>query len=613
MTATESYYELQLVPYIPDDGAGELYQRVDGIAMPAEASLLEMQHERRRVSLALGGELDLNTFFGRYHEVYWQRHTSIRDVFLVFRLKGKVRFQLVRHVVRGQVEQLLCEKELSADDSVMWIPVPEPEKDAGTQASIAARFIAMSEGATIADVRWETTTPPQNEVHLAAVICTFNREKDLAAILTGLETLRGEGLIKEIIVVNNGQPGLEKRLRPLLPPEAQNMPLVLREQDNFGGCGGFTRGMLEARASGQSTHALLLDDDIVITPVILRRIPILLRYINKNVAVGSYMLDRLQPSWLHNTVTQLRPDLLKSVPAVANCDLGLIENLEPFSKITSNDSCGWWCFAFPLEILDKTNLPLPFFLHYDDVEFGLRLKREGVETVVWPGVAIWHEPFYMKAKSWRRYYDLRNMLFLLKFHRRLGWFSVTRQLWARFTMNIMQFHYDSTWATIRALEDFLIGPLVLARWDGAAHLALMTEAKEWQEPDLPLATALSAANRLGEPPRSSCLWALKGAWRLLCDFIRPYKSNPRPKVVEISRWHIWVAEGYDALAVPDDTAGVYHVYRRDRKKAWRLLCRFLRAYMLFIVGAGRHWGRADLNDLTTPSFWRGRLGVGGDG
>ncbi len=66
---------------------------------------------------------------------------------------------------------------------------------------------------------------------------------------------------------------------------------------------------MEARADGNATHALLLDDDIAADPVILRRVPVLLRYIKDNAAIGGFMLDCLKPMWLRNTLTQLRPEL----------------------------------------------------------------------------------------------------------------------------------------------------------------------------------------------------------------------------------------------------------------------------------------------------------------
>ncbi len=39
------------------------------------------------------------------------------------------------------------------------------------------------------------------------------------------------------------------------------------------------------------------------------------------------------------------------------------------------------------------------FLHYDDARFGLRLKREGIESVVWPGVAVWRTAFTGKRAA----------------------------------------------------------------------------------------------------------------------------------------------------------------------------------------------------------------------
>ena len=52
--------------------------------------------------------------------------------------------------------------------------------------------------------------------------------------------------------------------------------------------------------------------------------------------------------------------------------------------------------AYHLALVEKVGLPLPVFIRGDDVEYGLRLYMRGVDTIVMPGIAVWHEPFYLK-------------------------------------------------------------------------------------------------------------------------------------------------------------------------------------------------------------------------
>ena len=37
-----------------------------------------------------------------------------------------------------------------------------------------------------------------------------------------------------------------------------------------------------------------------------------------------------------------------------------------------NEYMGWWYCCMPLELISKDNLPLPVFIHRDDVEYCLR-------------------------------------------------------------------------------------------------------------------------------------------------------------------------------------------------------------------------------------------------
>src|SRR5205823_954111 len=92
---------------------------------------------------------------------------------------------------------------------------------------------------------------------------------------------------------------------------------------------------------------------------------------------------------------------------------------------------GWWFMAFPLRVVERVGLPLPFFLRCDDIEYGCRLQGAGVPVAPVPGVAVWHAPFYLKTRGWQNYYEFRNMLALCALHypqpaRRLAWVFLRR-------------------------------------------------------------------------------------------------------------------------------------------------------------------------------------------
>lgn len=132
------------------------------------------------------------------------------------------------------------------------------------------------------------------------VFCTVEREERFGAVLSTLaaEPSCWEGL-PCLVVVNQGRPDL------LAHPAFAGLPrdflsrLLVVEQGNFGGAGGFTRGLLEARGVPGATHALLMGDDVAAEPEALRRAAALFAIALPRHALGGHMLDMLRPTHLY--------------------------------------------------------------------------------------------------------------------------------------------------------------------------------------------------------------------------------------------------------------------------------------------------------------------------
>ena len=53
------------------------------------------------------------------------------------------------------------------------------------------------------------------------------------------------------------------------------------------------------------------------------------------------------------------------------------------------DYGGWWFCCFPYVFVQENDV-LPFFIHCDDVEYGLRC---GKKPIIIEGVQVWHETY----------------------------------------------------------------------------------------------------------------------------------------------------------------------------------------------------------------------------
>ena len=106
---------------------------------------------------------------------------------------------------------------------------------------------------------------------------------------------------------------------------------------------------------------------------------------------------------------------------------------------------------------------LPFFIHCDDAEYGL---RHGGRPIVINGIQVWHETFEKRQTPLILYYDTRNSLFVNQIYGFLPEWKTVLEDWKT---KITKFHIQRDWATeyyvILAMNDFIKGINWLKRVD----------------------------------------------------------------------------------------------------------------------------------------------------
>jgi hypothetical protein len=89
------------------------------------------------------------------------------------------------------------------------------------------------------------------------------------------------------------------------------------------------------------------------------------------------------------------------------------------------------------------------------MEYGARLARNGLQTIPVPGIAVWHEPFYLKLGTWHYYFEVRNRLTMLSLHRNGDFKAVRTKIRRRFHFDAMLSRYNSCQFAIDAVRDYL--------------------------------------------------------------------------------------------------------------------------------------------------------------
>ena len=283
---------------------------------------------------------------------------------------------------------------------------------------------ADSEDAVVESARWEAEVPaetPRGRVTIG--VTTFNRPTDCAVMLGQLgasDTL--PGVLNEVVVSDQGSRNVVDDPRFPAAREALGDGLRIIYQPNLGGSGGFSRGMYEALEGG-ADYVLLLDDDVRVEPEGIVRAVTFADLSRVATIVGGHMFSMYERTMLHAYAEHVQPwrfwwESTKGTRPdhdLANAPLRTTSWLHQRADADYN---GWWMCLIPTSVVRRIGLSLPFFIKWDDSEYGLRAKRAGVPTVSLPGAAVWHVPWTDKDDSldWQAYFHERNRLVAALIH-----------------------------------------------------------------------------------------------------------------------------------------------------------------------------------------------------
>lgn len=235
---------------------------------------------------------------------------------------------------------------------------------------------------------------------------------------------------------------------------------------NTGGSEGFGRGIEEVRKNADSypvTHIIFMDDDAEADVETLYR---------------TYdVLQHLKEEYRDSVISGRMYDARRRDIQYTACEIwngGNIRHVEfnrpdadiPADEISADEGeyTGWWYAVYPWPFV-KDNDPLPFFLHCDDVEYGLRfnrkvpLSRRTEHPIIVKGIQVWHEIAADRpSKLINEYYDRRNPLIVNALY---GLLPDMESLYADWFESITKAHVEDDYQTeyyrIRAFYDFLRG------------------------------------------------------------------------------------------------------------------------------------------------------------
>lgn len=358
---------------------------VKGIQKRADSGRIQMNKE---------DELNLTTYFNAFSVCKWKMYTSINTLKIELKIKGKWKI-LGRAFSKGINKEIFS--EVGEDNFAKEISLETIDEDL-----IGLKIIARENDVEFLGGNYYGEFASGSDVNIGITICTFHREEYLKRNLETIEALIEENPHYNVMVIDNGS-----SLR-----EEKTEHLQILHNRNYGGSGGFTRGLIEQVNQGKNDYVLLMDDDILIETSALERVYALCRHRRlgyKTQMIAGSMMSMDRPTIQYENTAYWGKIRLHSLGQ--NLDLTELEDLLKNEHLPGkrNKYAAWWFCCIPLNVVKKNGYPLPVFIKGDDMEYGIR-NHQDIMTM--NGIGVWHEAFAAKMNPVVNYYSDRNMLII---------------------------------------------------------------------------------------------------------------------------------------------------------------------------------------------------------
>ena len=423
------------------------------------------------------GLCTFDTYFNSLSVSKWRKYTTAYDFSLCVKIKGRFEITLFNSILRTRNMFDDCDESAAVRNNIVYrriiqSDVPEifeiPYGLNDYQGALTFSLKALKDDSVYYGGWYNAAVDETTlyDVFLAVNICTFKRE---IYIQKNLDNLMHT-------VFEKADSDLFGHLRVYVSDNAHTLPIDdinneyirIVPNKNVGGAGGFTRGLIEIMRSLEeyhATHAIMMDDDVVIDVEALYRTYAILRCrkpVYEELFIGGAMLSMNDPTIQVESGASWNAGALISnkqgydLSSFRTCLLNEVEEYVEYNA--------WWYCCTPMSVVREDNLPLPIFIRGDDLEYGLRNAKS---VLVMNGICVWHEAFENKYSSFLSYYILRNLLYdnalHFKNYSRKQFMSLVTDFVAH---EVSYFRYKNVDLIFRGVDDFFRGVEFLLNTDG---------------------------------------------------------------------------------------------------------------------------------------------------
>ncbi len=351
------------------------------------------------------------------------------------------------------------------------------------------------------------------DVELAIATTTFRKER---FIERNIELVKTELLGSDYDIANHLTMHVIDNGSTLPAAELSDEHVTVTPNENVGGAGGFARGMIESlEQATPATHVLLMDDDVEVSPESILRTYNLLRIVNdeyseafvsgamlniEDTATHVLLMDddvEVSPESILRTYNLLRivndeyseafvsgamlniedtQDQKEDTGFISTYDGSCVPAKPPlqvtkFVDVVYNECydeqmnvpadahryAAWWYCVIPTTVIRYNGLPLPVFVRFDDVEYGIRCNPK---FMTMNGICVWHAKFDIRYNAGvERYQTIRNqMIGQLTTGLVPDTKTMLYSLHHMVDLECRKFNYTDAELALAGFEDFLKGP-----------------------------------------------------------------------------------------------------------------------------------------------------------
>lgn len=259
-----------------------------------------------------------------------------------------------------------------------------------------------------------------NQLKVSIVIVNWNGLMDTTECLESLQKIDYPNY--EVVVVDNGSDGNDVQM---LQNRFGDYIHLIRNDRNYGGCGGYNIGVRYVLENSNADYILILDNDTVVIPEFLTEMVEVFKA-DSSIGIASAIIyyydipDQFVFWWEKIDLWKL--DMVMTLGLIVDVIKRKVFGMNGISRGLSDsvkevEGVCFWCALFKRKCIETVGSFVEEYRGFETIDYSIRSRKSGYKIVQVPKAKVWH-----KFRSAKRidgvfqYYGCRGLFRFMKKH-----------------------------------------------------------------------------------------------------------------------------------------------------------------------------------------------------